>query len=77
MMSKIVGIGNSLGVIIPKRVANVLALKKGDNVTLQTTLRREALIFAKHNILEIDDNFVHRVSEFSERYEKDLKRLAE
>lgn len=77
MQSKVVRIGNSLGVILPRKTTRELEIKKGDLLTMGVSAKRRTITLSKGEIVDIDEEVVRRVESFSKQYEKDLRRLAQ
>lgn len=68
MVQKVIKIGDSLGVTIPKKEARELSLVPGDEVDV--SIRKKSSKFDKHEQLLSD------LEEFMNTYDQDLKNLA-
>lgn len=77
MKARIVRIGNSIGVIIPKAVSRALAFKAGEQVDVEFEPGSGMLYLSRRPLARIDRAFIREVEEFSRAYDADLRRLAE
>ncbi len=77
MRARVVRIGNSIGVIIPKAVAEASRLRPGDGLDVEFDAETRMLFLSRKPLAAVDRAFVREVEEFSRRYDADLKRLAE
>ena len=68
MVQKVIKIGSSLGVTIPRKEANQLNLVAGDEVEI--SIRKKSSKFEKHEQLLKD------LEDFMNVYDQDLKSLA-
>lgn len=68
MVQKVIKIGSSLGVTIPKKEVNELNLVAGDEVDI--SIHKKSSKFAKHEQLLRD------LGDFMDTYDQDLKNLA-
>lgn len=68
MVQKVIKIGDSLGVTIPKKEARELSLVAGDEV--EVSVRKKSSKFDRHEQLLKD------LEEFMRTYDQDLKNLA-
>lgn len=68
MVQKVIKIGSSLGVTIPKKEVNELNLVVGDEVDI--SIQKKTTKYAKHAQLLKD------LEDFMETYDQDLKNLA-
>lgn len=77
MNARVVRIGNSSGVIIPREAVRSLRLKKGERLGVWVDPERSALTLSRTPLDAPDRDFIRRVQDFSARHEADLRRLAE
>jgi len=68
MVQKVIKIGSSLGVTIPKKEVSELNIVAGDEVEI--SIRKKSSRFAKHEQLLKD------LEDFMSTYDQDLKNLA-
>lgn len=79
MPQKIVKIGNSLGVIIPKDAAEKLGWTPGDLVNLDTNEQEGKITISSTNTTKLsqeDKRVLQHGLNFLKRYKKDLETLA-
>lgn len=77
MKARVVRIGNSLGVILPRKTIRELDVKRGDILTMRSSLKHRTIVLSMGEMVEIDEDVIDRVEAFSKQYEKDLRRLAQ
>tara|TARA_B100001971_G_C17984779_1_gene429242 strand:- start:46 stop:297 length:252 start_codon:yes stop_codon:yes gene_type:complete len=80
MAQKIVKIGNSLGVTIPKDSAEKLGWNPGDSVDLDTDNQTGEItisLSSTDNLSQEDKRVIKHGLDFIKRYRKDLKSLAD
>jgi antitoxin component of MazEF toxin-antitoxin module len=77
MNARVVNIGNSSGVIIPREAVRRLRLKKGERLGIWIDAARNTLTLSRSPLEALDRDFIRRVHAFSVRHEADLRRLAE
>lgn len=79
MTQKIIKIGSSLGITIPKNIAKKLGLRAGDGVELKTDERSRSLSYSPTENSQSDDR--DKISKltlnFINKYRKDLEELAD
>jgi putative addiction module antidote len=77
MAQKIIKIGKSTGVTIPKEILGEMKLKAGDRVTVEYDKRRSSLVIKQKDELSPRLEKIARLTHnFIERYRKDLEELA-
>ena len=82
MAQKVIKIGKSAGVIIPKKYLEDLGWKVGDSVYLHADIQGKRLAITKDTnhkfrvISKKDLELLRRIENFIERYRKDLEALA-
>lgn len=77
MSQKVIVVGNSLAVTIPKDSAKKLGLKSGSRVEVRVDETRRIVSFSPVHTLSSDDQRVAELTaNFMRRYEKDLRNLA-
>ena len=79
MEQKIVQIGNSAGIVIPKTILNNAGLKVGSKVIVQKDPNGTTIILTQGNksvISSISPDFVEAVKKVNQKYGKALKDLA-
>lgn len=81
MRRKIFKSGNSMVVSIPKDALNLLGIRVGDAITVETDYENHRIlikpVLAGTESAEIDEIFVHQVSAFISQYRSALAELAE
>lgn len=78
MAQKVITVGNSLAVTIPKEIATNLGLKSGSRVEVQVDESKETITFRPVDTLSQEDRAVAKLTaDFMRRYDKDLRNLAE
>ena len=77
MPQKIVKIGTSLGVIIPKDSALKVGWKAGDFVNVQVSKKsRGVSVVSADETSKIDERIMRHALQFIDKYRKDLEALA-
>jgi putative addiction module antidote len=77
MSQKVIVIGNSLAVTIPKDSARELQIRAGDRVEIRVDSRRKIVSFrALEKALQSEQKIAKMTANFMRRYDKDLRELA-
>jgi len=77
MTQKVLKIGSSVGVTIPKESLKELGLKVGDPITVIVDKKRKTMAIQHAAILSSDEErIIKHGKDFIERYRKDLETLA-
>jgi putative addiction module antidote len=80
MKKRIIKIGNSAGVILPKEVREEAGLKLGDNVAIAYSSQEEGVVIGKQenkkNNSPITPEFHDWLKRFNKRHKKALSELA-
>lgn len=77
MPQKIVKIGTSLGVIIPKDSAKQIGWKVGDFVNVRVNKKNRGInVLPAEEVSGMDERIMRHALQFIERYRKDLEALA-
>lgn len=77
MAQKVIVVGNSLAVTIPKGAAKKLGLHGGSRIEVHVDERRETVSFRPVESLSVADQKIARLTaDFMRRYDKDLRELA-
>jgi putative addiction module antidote len=74
MTQKVLKVGSSAAVTIPKRSLAELGLKPGDSVVVEIDKKRKAVVIEP--ALKIDKELVAWTKKFTERYRSALEALA-
>lgn len=80
MQQKIIQIGNSTGIIIPKSVLDQIGLETGTEVELQKDITNKSLTIVKagtHDTSSITNHFLKILEKVNTQYGSALKELAE
>ncbi len=81
MQQKIIQIGNSTGIIIPKSVLDQLGLQTGNEVELQKDITNQSLTIVKAEgktkNTSIDNHFLTVLEKVNTQYNTALKELAD
>lgn len=81
MMQKIIQIGNSTGIIIPKSLLNELNLKTGSQVVIEKDDSGDFLVIANKNIKRtkatLSPRFLTILERVNKQYGQALRQLAE
>lgn len=75
MKTKIVQVGHSLGVLLPRLVTRKLGMQKGDAVMLEADAHSGSVTI-RVGSGGVDASFAREVKDFMHRYRTDLERLA-
>jgi len=77
MSQKVITVGNSLAVTIPKESAKKLGLRSGSRVEVEIDERRNTVSFKHVGTLSAGDQRIAKLTaNFMRRYDKDLRELA-
>ena len=77
MAQKVIVVGNSLAVTIPKESAKKLGLRSGSRVEVRVDESRRLVSFSPVETLSSDDRHIAELTaNFMRRYDKDLRNLA-
>ena len=74
MAQKVIKIGKSTGVTIPKEILKEMKLRAGDQVTVEFDKRKRSLVIKP--IIEIDQELLNWTEKFIEEYRPALEALA-
>lgn len=78
MAQKVITVGNSLAVTIPKETAKKLGLKSGSRVEVRVDESKETITFRPVDTLSAEDHKIAKLTaDFMRRYDKDLRNLAQ
>jgi antitoxin component of MazEF toxin-antitoxin module len=78
MTQKVLRVGSSAAVTIPKKSLALLGLKIGDRVNVDVDVKRQTFVVARNTSLTPEDaNIARLTASFMHRYEKDLRNLAQ
>lgn len=81
MIQKIIQVGNSTGIIIPKSVLDVLGLKPGNEVSVETDNTTKSLIIQNKNTAvrasSITPHFLKVLDKVNSQYGTALRELAQ
>lgn len=78
MVYKIIKIGNSNGITLPKKLLSLLELEQGEEVFIEPDLKNRTIIIKPITVAEneVNPKVVEGMGKFSKRYSKALKNLA-
>ena len=77
MVQKVIKIGKSTGITIPKNILEEMHLKAGDQVTVEYDKGKTSLVVKPENQSTARQKRIAELtSDFIERYRKDLEELA-
>ncbi len=78
MIYKIIKIGNSVGITLPKKLLSLLELKQGEEVFIEPDLKNRTIIIKSISVAksEVNPAVVQGTKKFTKRYSKALKNLA-
>ena len=77
MAQKVITVGNSLAVTIPKESAKKLGLRSGSRVEVRIDESKRIVSFSPADSLSVEDRRVAELTvNFMQRYAKDLRNLA-
>jgi len=74
MTQKVLKVGDSAGVTIPKKSLEELGLKIGDSVTIQIDKQKRVVVISP--LLKVDKELIDWTGKFIERYRPALEALA-
>lgn len=74
MTQKVLKVGSSAAVTIPKRSLDELGLKPGDKVHVEIDRKRRSMLIRP--VTKVDDEILHWTKQFIERYRPALEALA-
>ena len=78
MTQKVLKVGSSAAVTIPKRSLEELGLKPGDDVHVEIDRKRKSVIITPEGkTAEVNTRIAKLTFDFIQRYRKDLEALAE
>ena len=79
MVFKLIKIGNSVGVTLPKKLLALLNMQQGEEVFVETDLKNRSIIIKSMSVArnEVNPNVVEGMNKFTKRYSKALKNLAD
>jgi len=78
MTQKVLRVGSSAAVTIPKKSLAALGLKIGDRVNVDVDVKRQTFVVARNTSLTPEDENIARLTaNFMRRYAKDLRSLAQ
>ena len=78
MSKKVLKLGSSAAVTIPKDILRELGLRIGDRITLDFNRAKRALVIESPKTVSSEDQKIARLtSRFIDRYRKDLEALAQ
>ncbi len=77
MTQKVLKVGSSAAVIIPKKSLKELGLKIGDDVRVSVDSRRRRVSISPQSVLSSRETYIAKLGvDFIKRYHKDLEILA-
>lgn len=79
MIYKIIKIGNSVGITLPKKLLSLLQLEQGEEVLIESDLKNRTIIIKPISVAEneVDSAVIEGMGRFTKRYSKALKNLAD
>ncbi|HSH31133.1 MAG TPA: AbrB/MazE/SpoVT family DNA-binding domain-containing protein [Candidatus Saccharimonadales bacterium] len=78
MTQKVLKVGSSAAVTIPKKSLDELGLKIGDKVTVEVDVKTKSFVIRGDNHLSLEDARIARLADsFIQRYRQDLAALAQ
>ncbi len=79
MINKIVKIGNSTGVTLPKKLLSLLEIELGEDVFIESDLKNRTIIIKPIQVArgEVNPDVIKGMKGFTKKYSKALKKLAE
>jgi len=79
MVFKLIKIGNSVGVTLPKKLLSLLNLQQGEEVFIETDLKNKAIIIKSLTTAknEVNKDVVKGMEKFTKRYSKALHNLSQ
>lgn len=78
MIYKIIKIGNSIGITLPKKLLSLFDLKQGEEVFIETDLKNKTILIKPIQVAknEVTPAVVTGMKKFIKQYPKALKNLA-
>jgi len=78
MIYKLVKIGNSVGVTIPKKLLKIMKLKQGEEVFMEPNLETRTIVIKPIEVAEdqVNAKVIEGMKKFTKKYPKALKNLA-
>lgn len=78
MEQKIIRIGNSIGITLPKKITDKLGLKPGNKVNVEKDPSGDDIIISKsgNKASSITPGFLNVLNRVNKRYQKALQKLA-
>lgn len=77
MTQKVLKVGSSAAVIIPKKSLEELGMKVGDRIRVEVDRRRRTVLLRPEvNLTSADEKIARLTFNFIQRYRKDLEALA-
>ena len=77
MSNKIIKVGSSAAVTIPKKVLRSMSIDIGDSVFVTTDPKNRRFIIEPVVNFKIEEEKAQRIDEFIRRYKKDLEKVSE
>ena len=77
MANKIIKVGSSAAVTIPKKVLKSLGIDIGDKVYVNVDGKNKRVIIEPLANFKIKEEIAEQIEEFIKKYKKDLEKLAE
>ncbi len=77
MSNKIIKIGSSAAVTIPKKVLKALAIDIGDKVFVNVDGKNRRVIIEPVVNFKIEDEMASKIESFISKYKKELEKLSE
>ena len=75
--NKIIKVGSSAAVTIPKKVLKSMAIEIGDNVFVSVDAKNRRFIIEPVVNFKLEEERALRIDEFIRRYKKDLEKVSE
>lgn len=77
MANKIIKVGSSAAVTIPKKVLKNLAIEIGDKVFVNVDAKNRRVIVEPLANFKIEEESARHIEEFITKYKKDLEKLSD
>lgn len=77
MSNKIIKVGSSAAVTIPKKVLKSMSIDIGDNVFVSVDAKNRRFIIEPVVNFKLEEEKGKRIDEFIRRYKKDLEKVSE
>ncbi|HRY59937.1 MAG TPA: AbrB/MazE/SpoVT family DNA-binding domain-containing protein [Patescibacteria group bacterium] len=77
MSNKIIKVGSSAAVTIPKKVLKSMSIDIGDNVFVSVDAKNRRFIIEPVVNFKLEEERALRIDEFIRRYKKDLEKVSE